>query len=153
MTPYVKSTEPLYIKLIIPVKPRTKKNSQQIMKAGNKRWIGPSKAAIDFELQCGWWIKTALRKKINEPVNVRVRFFVDSKRKVDLTNLLESIDDVLVRYGVLADDNAGIIAGHDGSRVYVDRIHPRLEIEIRPIEMYDIYNHCTKMDEPEFTRY
>ena len=141
------------IKLIIPVKPRTKKNSQQIMKAGNKRWIGPSKAAIAFERMCGWWIKQAWRLKINEPVNVKVKFFVESKRKVDLTNLLESVDDVLVKYEVLADDNANIIAGHDGSRVYVDRVNPRLAIEIEPIEAADARNHCSAAEEPNFVRY
>ena len=145
--------DPLFIKLIIPVKPRTKKNSQQIMKAGNKHWIAPSKAAKAFELQCGWWIKMQHRLKIDQPVNVRVRFFVESKRKVDLTNLLESIDDVLVRYDVLADDSANVIAGHDGSRVYIDRVQPRLEIEITPIENYDVYNHCTAFDEPKYVRY
>lgn len=141
------------MKLIIPVKPRTKKNSQQIMKAGNKRWIGPSKAALAFERQCAWWIKDCYRQKISEPVNVRVRFFVESKRKVDLTNLLESIDDVLVKYGVLSDDNANIIAGHDGSRVYVDRATPRLEILIEPITLADMRNNCTPGEEPGLVRY
>lgn len=141
------------IKLIIPVKPRTKKNSQQIMKAGNKRWIGPSKAAMEFARRCAWWIKPQYKLKISVPVNVRVRFFVESRRRVDLTNLLESIDDVLVRYEVLADDNANIIAGHDGSRVYVDKVQPRLEIEIEPIVQADIRSHCTQVEEPKFVRY
>lgn len=145
--------KPILMKLVIPVKPRTKKNSQQIMKAGNKRWIGPSKAALDFERQCAWWIKDCYRQKISEPVNVRVRFFVESKRRVDLTNLLESIDDVLVKYGVLSDDNANIIAGHDGSRVYIDRVAPRLEIFIEPIVLADTRNRCTPGEEPGLMRY
>ena len=135
------------------MKPRTKKNSQQILKAGNKRWIGPSKEALAFERQCGWWVKQAYRLKIAEPVNVRVRFFMESKRKVDLTNLLEAIDDVLVKYEVVADDNANIIAGHDGSRVYVDRVSPRLEIEIESIEIADMRNHGSFAEEPGFVRY
>ena len=141
------------LKLVIPVKPRTKKNSQQIYKAGNKRWIGPSKAAQDFALRCAFWIKLADRIGIKKPVNVRVRFFVESARRVDLTNLLESIDDVLVKYGVLADDSADVIAGHDGSRVYIDRVTPRLEIEIEPIAVYDELNHCTQQEEPNYNRY
>lgn len=106
-----------------------------------------------FERQCGWWIKEQYRLRISEPVNVRVRFFVDSKRRVDLTNLLESIDDVLVKYGVIADDNVNIIAGHDGSRVYIDRVQPRLEIEIEPIEAADLRNHCTAAEELNLLRY
>lgn len=143
----------LPLKMIIPVKPRTKKNSLQIMKAGNKRWIAPSKAALAFERQCAWWIKQEHKLKISEPVNVRIRFFVDTKRRVDLTNLLEAIDDVLVKYEVVSDDNANIIAGHDGSRVYIDRARPRLEIEIEPIDNADIRNHCLREEEPQYTRY
>lgn len=39
-------------------------------------------------------------------------------------------DDLLVRAGVLADDNSQIVAAHDGSRVRLDRENPRVEIEI-----------------------
>lgn len=141
------------VRLIIPVKPRTKKNSMKIMRAGTKQWIGPSKAAREFENLCAWWIRAEARKKLKRPVNVRVRFFVDSYRRVDLTNLLEAIDDALVKCDVLSDDSADVIAGHDGSRVYIDRVQPRLEIDIEPIEYYDERNHCTPREEPAFTRY
>jgi Holliday junction resolvase RusA-like endonuclease len=53
-----------------------------------------------------------------------------TKRRVDLTNLLEAIDDILVKYGVLEDDNYNIIDNHDGSRVYYDKENPRTEITI-----------------------
>ena len=55
-------------------------------------------------------------------------------RRVDLTNLLEALDDVLVNAGVLADDNCNIIYSHDGSRAFVDRENPRTEIVIREKE-------------------
>lgn len=124
------------LKLTIPVKPRTKKNSQQIFKAGNKRLIGPSKAYTSFERLCGCWIGPKDRVKFDFPVNVRVQFFVDSARRVDLTNLLEAIDDILVKCEVLADDSADIIVSHDGSRVFIDREKPRIEIDITPMEYY-----------------
>ena len=50
-----------------------------------------------------------------------------------LKKLVEATDDILVRAGVLADDCASVVAGHDGSRVLLDRQRPRVEIEI--IEM------------------
>lgn len=70
------------------------------------------------------------RQKIDLPVNVRCVYYMPTRRRVDLTNLLEATDDVLVRAGVLADDHSGIIAAHDGSRVRMDREWPRVEIEI-----------------------
>ncbi len=46
----------------------------------------------------------------------------------------EATDDILVRAGVLADDCAAVVAGHDGSRVLLDRQRPRVEIEITGME-------------------
>lgn len=66
----------------------------------------------------------------HKPVNVRCLFYMKTRRKVDLTNLLEAADDVLVKYHVLVDDNSQIVAGHDGSRVYYDKDNPRIEIDI-----------------------
>ena len=57
-----------------------------------------------------------------------------TKRRVDLTNLLEAIDDVLVKYGVLKDDNSEIITSHDGSRVLYDKDRPRTEVVIKFLE-------------------
>jgi Holliday junction resolvase RusA-like endonuclease len=57
-----------------------------------------------------------------------------TKRRVDLTNLLEAIDDVLVKYGVLKDDNSEIITSHDGSRVLYDKDNPRTEVAIKFLE-------------------
>lgn len=57
-----------------------------------------------------------------------------TRRGVDLTNLLEALDDVLVEAGVLEDDHSGILVSHDGSRVLYDKQHPRTEIVIRTME-------------------
>ena len=53
-----------------------------------------------------------------------------TRRKTDLTNLLEAVDDILVHAGIIADDNYTIIASHDGSRVLYDKYRPRTEITI-----------------------
>ena len=76
------------------------------------------------------------RKKINCPVNVKAVFYTQTRRKIDLTNLLEAVDDMLVYTDVLADDNRDVIAGHDGSRVFYDKKNPRIEIEIKKVEDY-----------------
>ena len=69
-------------------------------------------------------------KPIETPVNVKCVFYRESRIRCDLTNLLEAIDDILVAYGVLSDDNFTVIASHDGSRVFIDRDSPRTEITI-----------------------
>jgi Holliday junction resolvase RusA-like endonuclease len=59
---------------------------------------------------------------------------MSTRRKVDLSNLLNSTLDILVHYGVLIDDNRNIVYSVDGSRVFYDKENPRTEIEITRIE-------------------
>lgn len=116
---------------IIPLNPRTKKNSQKIIK--NKRtgslMVVQNDRYLQYERDAGWFLKK-IPQPISEPVNVKCIFYRKDRTRCDLTNLLEAIDDILVNYGILADDNFNIIVGHDGSRVYVDKNRPRTEIEI-----------------------
>lgn len=67
---------------------------------------------------------------IDEPVILLCKFFMQTKRVVDLSALYEGIQDLLVKRGVLVDDNSRIVIGHDGSRVYYDKDNPRMEISI-----------------------
>ena len=118
----------------IPVNPRTKKNSQNIILNRKTRapMIVQNEKYKEYEQDAGWFLKK-LPRPISEPGNVKCVFYRKDERRCDLTNLLEAIDDILVKYKVLADDNFKIIVSHDGSRVYVDRDRPRTEIEITKI--------------------
>lgn len=111
--------------------PVTKKNSQQIVRLGNRYAVVPSKAYKAYEKAAMLFIPVEARKGVNHPVEVKALFYMPTRRKVDLTNLLEALDDVLVVAGVLADDNCKIIVSHDGSRVYYDKAHPRTEVTVR----------------------
>jgi len=68
--------------------------------------------------------------EIDFPINLACKFYMDSTVKVDLSALYEGIQDVLVELNVITDDNYTIVASHDGSGVFVDRVNPRMEIEI-----------------------
>lgn len=118
------------IKFTIPLNPVTKKNSQQIFYNSRTRkpFITTSAAYKHYEYGASFYIPQDL--KIDFGVNIKCLFYMETKRKVDLTNLLESIDDILVKCGTLADDNSAIIKAHDGSRVYYDKANPRTEVEI-----------------------
>ena len=131
------------IKIKIPLPPITKKNSQQIRwrNVQNKKngkmkktpYIAPSEAFSIYESKVLWWYMPKMKRAIDFPVNVKCLFYMPTKRKCDLTNLLEAVDDILVNAGVLADDNYTIIESHDGSRVYYDKDDPRTEIYITEI--------------------
>lgn len=115
------------MKFTIPVEPRTKKNSQRIVVANGRPLILPSKQYKEFEESALWFVP---REGISDSVNVKAVFYMKTRRRVDLTNLLEALDDVLVKGGCLIDDNCQIIASHDGSRVFYDKDNPRIEVEI-----------------------
>lgn len=115
----------------IPLNPVTKKNSQDIAYKNGKPFILPSKAYRQYEKDAVWFLP---QLGIDYPVNIKCLFYMKTHRRVDLVNLLEAIDDILVRAGALRDDNCEIVAGHDGSRVYYDKERPRTEIYIEEIE-------------------
>ena len=139
------------IKFTLKLKPITKKNHQQILKnkVTGKYFVAPSKQYQDYEEAALWLIPKFRQLPINYPVNVKCLFYMPTKAKCDLTNLLESIDDVMVKAGVLADDNYTIIESHDGSRVLYDKDNPRTEVEITRIEEpgdMEKLKNCTKCD-------
>lgn len=121
-------------KFIIKLPPVSKKNSQQIFfnpKTG-KRFIAPSKKYKEYEQNAGWFLPRR-KEPIDYSINVKCLFYMPTKRKCDLTNLLEAVDDVLVKHGIIADDNYTIIESHDGSRVLYDKENPRTEIYINEV--------------------
>ena len=118
------------LKFVIPLQPISKKNSQQIFlnqKTG-KPFIAPSKKYKEYEAMAAWFIPR--NKYIDQPCNDKCLFFMKNRQKCDLTNMLEAIDDVMVRAGLLVDDNYTIIQSHDGSRIMHDKENPRTEVYI-----------------------
>ena len=122
------------MKLTLYGDPRTKKNSARILKGrSGGHFVAPSKAFVDYQESCLWQIKRP-HSLVSARVNVRCIYYMKTRRKVDLANLIEATCDILVKAGVLADDNSQIVAGHDGSRVGYDKQNPRVEIRIEEME-------------------
>ena len=117
------------IRFTIPLEPVTKKNSGRIIRAGQRYRVIPSAVYERYEHDCGYFIK-GRGEMIDAPIEITCRFYMKTHRRVDLTNLLNAIDDILVHYGVISDDNSSVIVSHDGSRVYHDKDFPRTEVDI-----------------------
>ena len=115
---------------VIPIDPKTKKNSQQIINVHGRNIIVPSSAYKKYEKEA---ISYLSEENIDYPVNVECKFYMATKRRVDLNNLLEAATDLLVAGKVLTDDNSNIVVSHDGSRVYYDKENPRTEIKISKV--------------------
>ena len=116
---------------VIELPPVTKKNSQRMVSRGGRVIPIPSKAYSEYEKAAGWYLKPL---GIDYPVNIKALYYMPTRRRVDKTNLESALCDVLVRHGVIADDNCRIVAATDGSRVLYDKDNPRTEIYITRME-------------------
>lgn len=126
------------MKFIIPIKPVSKKNSLRIVvnPRTHKPFVMQSKLYVDYEKNVKPFVLTLSKTPIDYPINLKCTFYMPTRRKIDLCNLEEAISDVLVKYGVLEDDNRNIVASYDGSRVLYDKKNPRTEVEISKIKDY-----------------
>lgn len=109
-------------RIIIPGEPKTKKNSPRILKnhRTGKSFVAPSMDYVRYENQCLWILRQCEGRPadpIGYPVNLKCIYYMPTRRRVDLTNLLEATCDILVAAGILEDDNSDIVVSHDGSRV------------------------------------
>lgn len=119
------------IQYIIHGNPITKKNSLQIVYAGGHPKISQSKQYKAYRERALWQLAGQRPKQpIDKPVNVMCLYYMKTRRMPDLVNLLEATLDILVDAGILKDDNAGIVASHDGCEVLYDKQNPRVEIVI-----------------------
>lgn len=125
------SSEVVY-KATLPLEPKSKKNNQKICYNGRTQrpFIKQSDKYIQFEKDCGYLLNRKPPAPIDYPVNCQYIMYRGSEKVFDALNGSAALDDILVKYGILKDDNFHIVAGHDGTRVRVDRKNPRIEIII-----------------------
>lgn len=116
------------MQITIPIDPRTKKNHSQIIYSKGRPMLIPSKQYQEYTKQAKEYINAG--ECIDYPINLECHFYMKTRRKVDLTNLLQAVCDILVESKVISDDNYNIIRSVDGSRVYYDKENPRTEIRI-----------------------
>lgn len=114
----------------------SKKNNQAIFKKGRKRFISASneyqiweKSTI-FEMRARKLIPSQPYEKVAKIV---YRFFPENKRRFDHTNKIESINDMLVKAGVLEDDEWKVIRKFTSETIEIDKENPRVEVLIKVI--------------------
>lgn len=123
------------MKIIIPGRPVTKKNHSQIFRnpTTGKPFVAPSKQYTAYTSHAAAYLPPPGVALPSPPLNICCLYYMPTRHRVDLTNLLAATNDILVHYHVIPDDNCKIIGGHDGSRVYYDPEDPRTEITIEPL--------------------
>jgi Holliday junction resolvase RusA-like endonuclease len=117
------------LKILIPINPVTKKNHGNIVMIKGHPIMLPSKPYQEYEKKCKAYMPR-MAKPIDVPINLECHYYLETRRKCDLTNLLQATCDILVKYKVLEDDNYTIVASVDGTKAEYDKENPRTEIII-----------------------
>lgn len=122
------------IEFTVPGPPVTKKNSLRLVRNPKTGGVIPIPSAQfqRYQERAGYYL-THKRALLDGRYNVRCVYYMPTRRRVDLANLLEATCDILTHYGVLKDDNSDIVASHDGSHVRYDKEHPRVEIALEEV--------------------
>lgn len=117
------------LKIIIEGNPITKKNHSNVVMIKGRPIVLPSKPYVAYAKHCKQFMPV-LEGPIDYPINLECHYYMQTRRKTDLTNLLQATCDILVENKVLADDNYSIVASMDGSQASYDKENPRCEIYI-----------------------
>jgi len=131
--------------IIIYGNPYVKKNSQRtiwhnylkrtivVYSANYTAWKKDTLMQLGLSSRGKWRLNYDRPDGIDYPIILKCHFFVKDNIKRDISALYEGIQDVLVESQIIKDDNFKIIAGHDGSRVFVDKESPRIELWLQKI--------------------
>ena len=118
----------------------SKKNGQKIIQCGRFKKIMPGDAYLKWEKQA---IQELQFKRTpawagSLPCELHCFFYRKTRRAFDFSNMVESIQDMLVKAAILPEDNflcvVPVIEGMD-----IDKDHPRVVVTITP--PLKIYNH------------
>lgn len=117
------------LKIVINGNPITKKNHSSVVMIKGRPIVLPSKPYQEYEKMCKPYMPT-LEKPIDFPINLKCTYYMQTRRKTDITNLLQATCDILVKYKILEDDNYNIVSSFNGTKAEYCKENPRVEIEI-----------------------
>ena len=123
--------------IILPGRPYTKKNSQQIYSHGDKRSPAPSKKYKQYETDCLKMLMGYRGPKFQKGarLNLAARYWMPNRASwPDLVGLIQSTQDILEKAGVI--DNDRDIVTLDGSQIMgVDKDNPRAYVVLQEVEI------------------
>lgn len=108
----------------------SKKNSKRIVQTSSRPRL------ISSDAYLAWHEEQMLRIKRHKPkqpipaAHVAITFFAGTRRKFDLSNAAESVMDLLVDAGILADDSYDVVPRLLLTYGGLDPSNPRVEVEL-----------------------
>jgi len=116
-------------------RPITKKNHQQMVVAGNgRKFLIQSKAYRQYEKDCLKQLMYLYKgKTITGQLSMKALYYMPTKARPDLLNLLQATADIIEKAKVIENDKN--IYSFDGSRIAgVDKLNPRCEITLEEVK-------------------
>lgn len=109
----------------------SQKNSKQIVvnRATGRPFITSSKLVKQWQTEALWQLKSAPTAS-QYPTGITMVFYYDNRRRHDLDNSASTVLDILVKAGVVEDDNVNYIDTVTLQYGGYDKQNPRVEIYI-----------------------
>lgn len=104
-----------------------KKNARQLFVRNGRIVNVPSKRHTEWEQSALVQLKTSVKGQAEGKVTIAYQFFVKDNRRRDLDNMIASVNDVLVKAGLLEDDDWQHLA-IGGADAEIDKKNPRVTI-------------------------
>lgn len=117
------------MKIEIPGQVPAQKNQKKMSYRNGKPVLYTAKAVKDWQRDAQTFLQAHYKGSADGKVYVYYMFYVKDKRRRDLDNMIATVNDALVRAGLLIDDdwtNLGI----SGADAELDRDNPRVEVFI-----------------------
>lgn len=110
----------------------SKKNSKRRVKRGASVFMLPSAAHERWHEEQMWSVRPQWRgRPAIQSAEISMTFYASDRRERDLTNGAESVMDLLVDAGVIADDNWFVIKKNTQEFGGVDKANPRVEVVLQ----------------------
>jgi Holliday junction resolvase RusA-like endonuclease len=121
------------VTIVLPGRVPSKKNSKRIFMAGGRPRLISSEAFLTWHEEMMLRIRCRRPKKPILKAAVAITFFAENRRRFDLSNAAESVMDLLVDAGYLADDSADHVPDLHLQLGGVEPKSGRAEVEITPL--------------------
>ena len=119
--------------IFLPGRVPSKKNNKHFARLKNGRTLLlSSKNYLSWHEEMVKLLKDFEGEEIDFPIHITYEFYMPDMRKCDISNKIESINDLLVDIHFLTDDNWQIIQGFS-AHAQLDRENPGCKLTINEI--------------------
>lgn len=120
------------MKIVIKGNIPAQKNNKQIYvnRATGKPFVASNSNVTEWKKDALWQLKQYDLVVTEYPVSMTIVFYVKDNRRKDMDNMLTSIQDVLVKAGIIEDDSWQFVRPITIDCAGIDKDNPRAEIWI-----------------------